>query len=197
MKRAEVIFDKIAKVHPEHAGGTLAGGLVGASIGARDLKALEEINYFTKGKPLSKAFKARMMLPIVVAGGGAGYLIGQGLDKIFRKKGEFMKEAMSKAEYVLDKMEKNAINWGMIAGKLGKGLSKAQVKATPHVAKGKAVAKTYAHNVRRDYNVLKGLAKGTAVVPKGVSGRVVRNKALVGLAGRVGLPAYVAGDIIT
>lgn len=48
-------------------------------------------------------------------------------------------------------------------------------------------AKGYAGNVAKDLTTLSG---------KGVT-RAARNKALVGLAGRVGLPGYIAGDMLT
>jgi len=192
MNKAEAIFNKTADVSPEHAGGTLAGGLVATSVGRQKVLALERVHYFTKGKGLSKTFKVGVMLPTIAAGAGVGYLIGQGIDKIFRKKGEFMKEDVNKAEVVFDKLEKNAVNWAAILGKIGKGLSKAQVKAAPLVAKGKAGAKAYGKNVKRDITVLKGTHK-----VKGPFAEAARKKALVGLAGRVGLPAYVAADVLS
>lgn len=61
-----------------------------------------------------------------------------------------------------------------------KPLAKNVMKNTVKFGKG------YAANVGKDFSTLAGTA-----------GKAAKRKALVGLAGRVGLPGYIAGDMLT
>ena len=96
MDKAEQVLDKIAKLHTETAGGTLAGGIAGGFLGrkmyrnfARDMHLYHNWKTY---KEIPKTFKAGVMLPAIAGGALVGYGVGKGIDAIF-KKGELEKEA--------------------------------------------------------------------------------------------------------
>jgi hypothetical protein len=104
---------------------------------------------------------------------------------------------MDKAEQVFKNIPRNeftkeAIAWANIAAKIGKGLATAKTKVAPLLAKGKGAAKNYGKSIQKDFRSLKATAKSKEPYDK-----MLRGRAAAGLAGRVGLPGYVAGDVLT
>ena len=83
MDKAEQIFNKVAKLHKEQAGGTVVGGITGLMGGMSIIKGLEH------GKVmLTKPVKATILAPMIAGGAIAGKAVGDLIDKTFNKKAE-------------------------------------------------------------------------------------------------------------
>jgi len=142
MDKAQVVFEKFAKEHTEHtdrAGGTLGGGLFGGVLTARLADNISTnvtkptgvmgrlapgITDKLPGLLKNKSIKTSVIGAGILAGAGAGHLLGKGLDALFPKKEELSKKAG-------------------LSSMLAKGIS----KLVPAV-------KGYGANVAKDWKVL-------------------------------------------
>lgn len=208
-------MNKTSKLHTDHAGGTIAGAIVGGYaankyvknksmkylndmhvLGISQAEKVKLLDNFWKTMP--KLQKAKWVVPGVLAGAAAGYGLGQGLDALFLKKGEAQ---MDKAEIVYGKLMEKDAQWLKGLMEFGKGLGVME-GAKGLFSAGKTMAKGYGKNIAKDWTALKGAQKGISAFSKAKNLNMLqqasmaalkkeRNKALVGLAGRVGFPAMV------
>lgn len=174
---------------------SLAGQIGGAHSHRKDYLKKRGINYNYLGVTSSTSAAKKRYLAKKWKGGGyddtkktAG--IFSVVSKVLSKAVTKVKPIVAKVKPVVEKQ----------VAKVKPMVAKAKPVVEKQVTKAKSMGKSYASSVKSDFATAKRLtftSKGKLVKGLGYHDRVQRNKAFVGLAGRVVLPAYVAGDLLT